>query len=347
MKLLITGGAGFIGSAAVRCAVALGHEVLNVDALTYAGDLATVSSVENSALYRFARLDITDLSSLRHAVRDFGPDAILHFAAETHVDRSIDDPTGFVQTNVVGTTNLLDAALHFYSEISGSKKANFRFISVSTDEVYGSLGSDGYFNETLPYDPSSPYSASKAAADHMCKAWYRTYGLPVIVTNCSNNFGPYQHPEKLIPTVVQAALEGSDIPVYGTGLNVRDWLYVDDHINAIFSILVHGQPGDTYCVGGNCEKTNLDIVSEICEILDRRFKKPSGDGFSSQIVMVQDRLGHDFRYAIDNSKLVELTGWKTSKTFLERLGETVDWFVDHRDWLSKHEGRLGLGNKNT
>ena len=342
MRILITGGAGFIGSAAVRYAIGAGYEVVNVDALTYAGDLSTVASVAGAPSYSFCQIDINERAAVRETLSAFVPDVILHFAAETHVDRSIDSPTDFVATNVVGTSNLLAAALEHYEQMPALEKSRFRFVHISTDEVYGSLGETGYFDESCSYDPSSPYSASKAAADHLCKAWYRTYELPVIVTNCSNNFGPFQHPEKLIPTVVRSALEGADIPVYGSGTNVRDWLFVDDHISAIFQILNKGDPGETYCIGGNCEKSNIEIVGEICEILDKNYSNARKGSYRNQIAMVKDRPGHDFRYAIDNSKLVRATGWQSSKPFSERLQETVAWFVNNPEWLSKSLGRLGL-----
>ena len=342
-RILITGGAGFIGSAAVRYAIALGHHVLNLDALTYAGDLETVRAVESAAGYAFEQLDITDRVALAASVERFAPDIILHFAAETHVDRSIDQPNQFVATNVVGTANLLDAALAYYDGLTAERQAGFRLVHISTDEVFGSLSDEGRFDETTPYDPSSPYSASKAASDHLCRAWHRTYGLPVLITNCSNNFGPYQHPEKLIPTVVRTALAGVEIPLYGSGSNVRDWLYVEDHVAAIFEVLNAGTPGETYCIGGGNEKSNLQMVTAICEILDEQCAAPAG-GFSSQITSVEDRPGHDYRYAIDNAKLIAATDWSPSASFAERLQETVRWFVNHPGWLEKSSGRLGLRN---
>lgn len=330
-RVLVTGGAGFIGSAAVRRLVADGAEVLNLDALTYAGDLSTVASVAGLPGYRFLRADIRDGTALGSAFTDFRPDLVMHFAAESHVDRSIDGPAAFIDTNVVGTATLLDSALAYWRGLDGDAAAGFRFLHVSTDEVYGALGPDGHFTEDSPHRPNSPYSASKSAADGLVRAWNRTYGLPTLIGNCSNNYGPYQHPEKLIPHVIAAILDGRPIPVYGDGSNIRDWLYVADHIAALLAIAARGVPGETYLIGGDAEKTNLETVETLCAVLDEL--APSGDGPHSRLItFVPDRPGHDFRYAIDHARLTAATGWQPSRDFETGIRDTVQWYLANRDW---------------
>ncbi len=345
MKVLVTGGSGFIGSAVVRYLVGAGHEVVNLDSLTYAGDVRTVESVADDPRYTFVKADIRDAVAVAETFRIHHPDAVLHLAAESHVDRSIDGPAVFIETNVVGTGVLLDMALNHWRSLSEDSGSRFRLVHVSTDEVFGELGSTGQFSETTPYNPSSPYSASKAAADHLVRAWGRTYGLPIIVTNCSNNYGPYQHPEKLIPTVIRMALSGLAIPVYGKGENVRDWLYVEDHVRALARVLERGVPGETYCIGGNNEQRNIDVVREICGLLDSLSPRADGESFQSQITFVKDRPGHDFRYAIDASKMDADLGWRPSESFTSGLQKTVAWHLDNQPWwqdAGKQSGRLGL-----
>ncbi len=343
MKLLITGGAGFIGSNLVRLMLKSGHEVLNVDKLTYAGNLNSLRDVSGCGRYRFAQVDITNAEAVRAEVRLYQPDAIMHLAAESHVDRSIDGPREFIETNVIGTLNLLQAALEYWRS-RDSNFSNFRFLHVSTDEVYGSLGPEGAFTETTRYDPHSPYSASKAASDHLVRAWFDTYGLPVIVTNCSNNYGPYQFPEKLIPVVILKCLRGEPIPVYGRGENIRDWLYVEDHCEALSLVVQKGQPGETYNIGGNNEKRNIDLVRLLCEILDELHShspRPStlgrgaggeGSSFSNLITFVTDRPGHDMRYAIDASKIKQELGWTPKQDHASGFRKTVKWYLDNHDW---------------
>ena len=331
MKILITGGAGFIGSAVVRQAIAAGHSVVNVDVLTYAANVANVQSVAQSPDYAFAQIDICDLEALRAVFEIHNPDAVMHLAAESHVDRSIDGPGAFIHTNVIGTFNMLQAARAYWDGLSGTRKDNFRFHHVSTDEVYGDLAlDDPAFSETTAYDPSSPYSASKAASDHIVRAWARTYGFPVVITNCSNNYGPYQFPEKLIPVVILKALHKQPIPVYGTGENIRDWLYVDDHADALLTVLARGALGETYNIGGNNERTNLKLVHTICGLVDG-FR---GDGFDhkSLIEFVDDRPGHDRRYAINAEKIKNDLGWTPSVEWNDGFKATLNWYLNNEDW---------------
>jgi len=346
MRVLVTGGAGFIGSAVCRHFILnLGHEVVVLDKLTYAGNMSSLALVASDARYAFEQLDICDAVGLRTIFSKYRPDAVVHLAAESHVDRSISGSTVFIQTNVVGTFALLEASRAYLDENKQLSKEAFRFIHVSTDEVYGSLGETGTFTETTPYDPSSPYSATKAASDHIARAWHRTYGLPVMVSNCSNNYGPYQFPEKLIPLTVLNALDSKPLPVYGNGSNVRDWLYVDDHARALGLILQKGSPGETYNVGGRNERRNIDVVKQICECLDElRSSSRRHDRFISYVT---DRPGHDQRYAIDASKLETDLGWRATETFETGIKKTVRWYIEHSDWWKplreKYRGeRLGL-----
>lgn len=332
MRILVTGGAGFIGSALVRHLVGdLGHEVLNVDKLTYAGNLASLRDVEANPLYRFSQFDIVDRAAMDACISEFQPDRIMHLAAESHVDRSITGAADFINTNVVGTFTLLEAARAYWSGLAEPLKSAFRFLHVSTDEVYGSLGAEGLFHETTPYDPSSPYSASKAASDHLAKAWHRTYGMPVVVSNCSNNYGPYHFPEKLIPLTILNALAGRKLPVYGSGENIRDWLYVEDHARALDLIAAKGTPGETYNVGGRNERTNIDVVRSICRILDDLV--PGNDAPREQLIeFVTDRPGHDARYAIDATRLEDELGWRAQENFDSGLLKTVQWYLDNSWW---------------
>ncbi len=344
MKILVTGGAGFIGSAVVRLAIARGHSVVNVDALTYAACLDNVASVADADEYTFEHADIGDRSAMDRILAEHRPDAIMNLAAESHVDRSIDGPAAFIETNIAGTFVLLEASRTYREE---HKVAQFRFHHVSTDEVYGSLGPDGFFTEETRYDPRSPYSASKAASDHLVRAWGETFGLPVLITNCSNNYGPFHFPEKLIPVVILNALAGREIPVYGTGQNVRDWLYVEDHADALLTVLAQGEIGRTYNVGGENEVANIDLVKKICGLLDKY--RPDGAPHARLISFVQDRPGHDQRYAIDPTRIREELGWCPSVTLDEGLDRTVRWYLDNEPWwraLSDREGvgrRLGTG----
>lgn len=357
MRLLITGGSGFIGSNLVRMALGNGHSVLNVDALTYAGNQSSLADVQSSQNYRFAQIDISEADKVDHIVNSYVPDAVLHLAAESHVDRSIDGPGEFIQTNVIGTYNLLQASLNHWRTLDPIKADRFRFLHVSTDEVYGSLGSEGQFTESTPYDPHSPYSASKASSDHLARAWHDTYGLPVLVTNCSNNYGPYQFPEKLIPVVILKCLRGEPVPVYGKGENIRDWLYVDDHCRALLEVVQSGRPGETYNIGGNNELKNIDLVNLLCTLMDelrprnsgktpaaRRENSPKGNSplatnysplsssYSQLISFVTDRPGHDLRYAIDASKIERELGWKPSEDFQSGFRKTVQWYIDNESW---------------
>ena len=331
MRILVTGGAGFIGSALVRYLVGeVGAEVLTVDKLTYAGNLASLKTIENAPNHRVLQADICDGATLRTAFNDFRPDRVMHLAAESHVDRSITGAADFIQTNVIGTFQLLEAARAYWDGLEGAAKADFRFLHVSTDEVYGSLGEKGLFEETTPYDPSSPYSASKAASDHLAIAWQRTYGLPVVVSNCSNNYGPYHFPEKLIPLVILNALEGRPLPVYGQGLNVRDWLYVDDHARALHLIASRGRIGEKYNVGGRNERRNIDVVTRVCAIMDRLH--PKGAPHDRLITHVSDRPGHDARYAIDATRLETELGWKALENFDTGIEKTVAWYLENAWW---------------
>jgi dTDP-glucose 4,6-dehydratase len=343
MKLLVTGGAGFIGSAVVRRAVADGIAVVNVDKLTYAANLDNVASVASSPLYAFERADIADAAAMARVFRDHDPDAVMHLAAESHVDRSIDGPLEFVRTNVLGTATLLEAARAHWKALPEARRAAFRFHHVSTDEVYGTLGAEGKFVETTPYAPNSPYSASKAGSDHLARAWGETYGLPVLVTNCSNNYGPFHFPEKLIPVVILNALAGKPIPVYGRGENVRDWLYVEDHAAALLEVLRRGRTGETYNIGGNAEAKNIDIVRAICAILDEL--RPAGAPRERLIAFVTDRPGHDFRYAIDASKIAGELGWRPSVTLEEGLRRTVAWYLVNEPWWRALLARRGVGER--
>jgi dTDP-glucose 4,6-dehydratase len=341
MTLLITGGAGFIGSAVVRRAIADGHAVVNLDALTYAACLANVASVEKNSRYTFVEADIRDRAALDRVFATHAPDAVMHLAAESHVDRSIDGPGDFIETNITGTFNLLEAARKYWTE--QGRPAGFRFHHISTDEVFGSLGPTGQFTETTPYDPRSPYSASKAASDHLVRAWHETYGLPVVLTNCSNNYGPFHFPEKLIPVVILNALAGQPIPVYGAGENVRDWLYVEDHAEALLTVLQKGQPGRSYNIGGENEARNIDIVQMICAILDT--KRPKNSPYAEQITFVTDRPGHDMRYAIDPRRIATELGWRPSVTLEEGLEKTVQWYLDNEDWWRALQDRSGVGTR--
>ena len=332
---LVTGGAGFIGGNFVLRAVAQGVKVVNLDALTYAGNLDTLASIKDNPLHVFAHGDIGDRSLVLRLLAEHMPDAVVNFAAESHVDRSIDGPGAFIQTNVVGTLGLLESVRDYWKSLDVERRESFRFLHVSTDEVYGSLGDTGKFTETTPYAPNSPYSASKAASDHLVRAFHHTYGLPVLTTNCSNNYGPYHFPEKLIPLIIARALAGEPLPVYGDGKNVRDWLFVGDHCNAIRTVLQKGRVGETYNVGGNAEKQNIDVVHTICALLDARVPRGDGQPRSSQITFVTDRPGHDRRYAIDASKLRDELGWEPEYTFEQGIGETVDWYLSNQDWVRR------------
>ncbi|NGP76681.1 dTDP-glucose 4,6-dehydratase [Balneolaceae bacterium YR4-1] len=332
-KIIVTGGAGFIGSALVRMIInETNHKVLNVDKLTYAGHLESLESVADSDRYQFEQVDICDGEIINRIVNDYQPDAIMHLAAESHVDRSIDGSAEFIKTNINGTHALLEEVKNYWQDLEDERKDNFRFLHVSTDEVYGELGKEGFFTEETPYDPRSPYSSSKASSDHLVRAWYHTYGLPTMITNCSNNYGPYQFPEKLIPVVILKALQRNEIPVYGTGENVRDWLYVDDHVRALLKVVQEGLPGETYNIGGHNEKQNIEVVHTICSILDELVPKDSGESYRRQISFVTDRPGHDFRYAIDASKIERELGWTPEETFESGIKKTIQWYLDNNDW---------------
>lgn len=345
MRVLVTGGAGFIGSAVCRLLVREGITVLNIDKLTYASNLASLDAIAGHERYTFSRQDICDGDAMREAFTTFQPDAVMHLAAETHVDRSINDASSFIDSNIVGTYRLLEAARAYCDRLPAKAREAFRFVHVSTDEVFGSLGATGKFREDTPYRPNSPYSASKAASDHLALAWHATYGLPVMVSNCSNNFGPFQFPEKLIPLTILNALEGRSIGVYGDGSNVRDWLYVDDHARGLLTLLTRGKPGETYNFGGDSEYDNLAIVERICAAVDTL--RPSGTPRRSLITFVADRPGHDFRYAMDTAKVRGALGWQPLESFERRLDETVRWYLDNSAWWTplraRYDGkRLGL-----
>jgi dTDP-glucose 4,6-dehydratase len=339
MRILITGGAGFIGSALIRHLIqSTEHEVLNLDKLTYAGNLESLAPVDDNPRYRFVQADIADGLVVAQTLAEFQPDAIMHLAAESHVDRSIDGPAAFIQTNIVGTYSLLESTRAYWLGLSAERKAAFRFHHISTDEVYGDLhGVDDLFTETTPYAPSSPYSASKAASDHLVRAWQRTYGLPVLITNCSNNYGPYHFPEKLIPLMILNALAGKPLPVYGNGQQVRDWLYVEDHARALLKVVSEGQVGETYNIGGHNEQKNLDVVRAICALLEELApQKPAGIArYEDLITYVQDRPGHDLRYAIDAGKIERELGWVPQETFETGLRKTVQWYLDNLDWCRR------------
>ena len=339
MKILVTGGLGFIGSAVVRLAVARGHKVVNLDAMTYAACVENVAGVAGSNLYFFEHADIRDRAALDRIFADHSPDAVMHLAAESHVDRSIDGPADFIDTNITGTFNLLESARSHWGRMG--KPADFRFHHISTDEVFGSLGATGQFTEDTPYAPNSPYSASKAASDHLVRAWAETYGLPVVMTNCSNNYGPYHFPEKLIPVVILHALAGKPIPVYGAGLNVRDWLYVEDHADALLLVMQQGAVGRSYNIGGENEARNIDIVHKICGILDELV--PTGAPHDRLITYVSDRPGHDLRYAIDPSRVRDELGWRPSVTLDQGLLRTVEWYLANAAWWQPLQARAGVG----
>ena len=341
MKILVTGGAGFIGSAVVRRAIAGGHQVVNLDALTYAACLENVASVADDSDYVFERVDIRDRAALDRVFAGHRPDAVMHLAAESHVDRSIDGPGDFIETNITGTFNLLEAARKYWTE--AGRPEGFRFHHISTDEVFGSLGPSGQFTEETPYDPRSPYSASKAASDHLVRAWAETYGLPVVLTNCSNNYGPFHFPEKLIPVVILNALHGRPIPIYGDGSNVRDWLYVEEHADALLLVLQKGQLNRSYNIGGENERSNLELVQTICSILDRL--APKDGSYADLITFVTDRPGHDARYAINPTRIREELGWRPSVTVEEGLEKTVRWYLDNRDWWQALLDRDGVGKR--
>ncbi|WP_207101785.1 dTDP-glucose 4,6-dehydratase [Paracoccus shandongensis] len=341
MKILVTGGAGFIGSAVVRLAVRRGHEVVNVDALTYAANPANVAEAADSPLYRFEHVDIRDRAALDRVFATHRPDAVMHLAAESHVDRSIDGPAAFIETNVIGTFNMLEAARSHWT--SRGRPEGFRFHHISTDEVFGSLGETGQFTETTPYDPRSPYSASKAGSDHLVRAWHETYGLPVLLTNCSNNYGPYHFPEKLVPVVILKALAGEPIPVYGDGGNVRDWLYVEDHADALLLVVEKGEVGRSYNIGGENEARNIDLVRTICAHMDALH--PQGAPHADLITFVTDRPGHDRRYAIDPARIRTELGWRPSVTVEEGLRRTVEWYLQNRGWWQPLLSREGVGQR--
>ncbi|MFN3721701.1 MAG: dTDP-glucose 4,6-dehydratase [Paracoccaceae bacterium] len=342
MKLLVTGGAGFIGSAVVRLAVSRGHEVVNLDALTYAACLDNVAEAAQSNLYTFERADIRDRAALDVIFARHTPDAVMHLAAESHVDRSIDGPADFIETNITGTFNMLEAARAHWQ--GRGRPESFRFHHISTDEVFGSLGAEGQFTETTPYDPRSPYSASKASSDHLVRAWHETYGLPVVMTNCSNNYGPYHFPEKLVPVIILNALAGKPLPIYGSGTNVRDWLFVEDHADALLLVVQKGVVGRSYNIGGENERTNLELVHTLCRILDVKRPKASGS-YADQITFVTDRPGHDARYAIDPSRIRDELGWRPSVTVEEGLERTVDWYLANEAWWRPLQSRKGVGER--
>lgn len=350
MKIIVTGGAGFIGSALIRHLIQnTSHEVLNIDKLTYAGHLESLKTIDKSERYSFKKADICDSQEMERVFLEFKPNAIMHLAAESHVDRSIDGSAEFIKTNIVGTHVLLEVAKKYWSGLNSETAKDFRFLHVSTDEVYGSLGEEDLFTEDTAYDPRSPYSSSKASSDHLVRAWFHTYGLPVLITNCSNNYGPFQFPEKLIPVVILKALQGENIPVYGKGDNVRDWLYVDDHARALFEVIESGIPGETYNIGGHNEKKNLDVVHTICDTLDELV--PKANKYREQIAFVTDRPGHDFRYAIDASKIDKELGWKPKETFETGIKNTIEWYLKNMNWVEAvtdknyNLERLGVGNK--
>ena len=342
MVILVTGGGGFIGSAVVRRLIrSTNARVVNVDALTYAGHLESLEEVERDPRHVFVHADISDQDAMRAVFREHRPDAVIHLAAESHVDRSIDGPGAFIRTNLVGTYTLLEAARGHVEALPEDRRGRFRFLHVSTDEVFGALGDQGSFTEDSPYDPSSPYSASKAGADHLARAWHRTYGLPILMTHCGNNYGPFQFPEKLIPATIQRALSGEPIPVYGTGENVRDWIYVDDHVSALLRVLEAAPPGSSYAVGASGERTNLDVVRSICDVLDELRPLDRGRRYADAIRFVGDRPGHDWRYAIDASRIRAELGWAPRVAFPAGLRRTVTWYLDHPQWVELVRNEAG------
>jgi len=348
----VTGGAGFIGSAVIRQYIQnTNHEVVNLDALTYAGNLESLLSISEHPRYQFEHVDIRNLNEVRRVFEEHQPDAIMHLAAESHVDRSIDGPADFIQTNIVGTLNLLEVSRSYWAQLEDKRKEKFRFHHVSTDEVYGDLDETGLFTEETSYEPSSPYSASKASSDHLVRAWHRTYGLPVVVTNCSNNYGAYQFPEKLIPLVTLNALDGKELPIYGDGQQIRDWLHVDDHARALRLVLEKGEDGQTYNIGGHNEKTNLEVVKTICALLDRLVPDSPYVPHASLITYVADRPGHDMRYAIDASKIEKCLGWTPDETFETGIEKTIHWYLENSEWCqhvqdgSYQRERLGAGDE--
>lgn len=333
-NILVTGGAGFIGSAVIRYLInETNNNVLNIDKLTYAGNLESLETVSNNPRYQFLHADICDKSVMTKAFQDFQPNIVMHLAAESHVDRSIDGPMDFIQTNIIGTYNLLEVARNYWQNLTEDKKSSFKFHHISTDEVYGDLeGTDDLFTEATSYSPSSPYSASKASSDHLVRAWHRTYGLPIVITNCSNNYGPYHFPEKLIPLVILNALDGKPLPVYGDGKQIRDWLYVEDHARALYLVATTAKVGETYNIGGHNEKQNIDVVKTICTILDNIKPRKDGQSYTQQITFVKDRPGHDLRYAIDASKINNELGWQPQETFESGIQKTVEWYLDNLEW---------------
>lgn len=337
MKIIVTGGAGFIGSAVIRHIIKnTDNEVLNIDKLTYAGNLESLVDVESNPRYSFKQIDICDPKAIERAFNEFQPDLVMHLAAESHVDRSIDGPAEFINTNIVGTYTLLETARQYWQALKDAKKSNFRFHHISTDEVYGDLeGTTDLFTETTPYAPSSPYSASKASSDHLVRAWYRTYGLPVVITNCSNNYGPYHFPEKLIPLVILNALDGKPLPIYGKGDQIRDWLYVEDHAKALYKVVTEGSIGETYNIGGHNEKQNIEVVKTICGILDELQPQPNGQPYESLITFVKDRPGHDIRYAIDATRIKRDLGWTPEETFDSGIRKTVEWYLNNLEWCRR------------
>lgn len=337
MKILLTGGAGFIGSAVVRHIIKTTKDtVLNIDKLTYAGNLESLKEIDEDLRYQFQQIDICDAPKLEKIFQQFQPDVVMHLAAESHVDRSIDGPSAFIQTNIVGTYTLLEVTRKYWQALDNNKKASFRFHHISTDEVYGDLeGTTDLFTETTPYAPSSPYSASKASSDHLVRAWQRTYGLPTIVTNCSNNYGPYHFPEKLIPLVILNALDGKALPIYGKGDQIRDWLFVEDHARALYQVVTQGVIGETYNIGGHNEKQNIEVVKTICKILDELKPQANAQAYESLITFVKDRPGHDLRYAIDASKIERELGWKPQETFETGIRKTVEWYLNNLEWCRR------------